>query len=403
MAIRTKATNKLLNLAKRFRCVCGGTSASKTYSILMILVDWAETNPNKKIDIISESIPHLDDGAIRDFKGIMVDQNFWEDNRWNSTLRIYRFANGTEMKFKSVDKLGKSRGPRRDVLFVNEANNIDWEIVDQLMVRTKEIIWLDWNPTHEFWYYTEIKDKRDHDFITLTYQDCLDALDQRIIEDIESHKHNANWWKVYGLGQLGDIEGRIYTGWDLIDDLPLQARLEGYGLDFGYTNDPTAIIGVYYYNGGWILDEKVYKKGMSNKDIVDTLKTFQDKLVIADSAEPKSIDEIRAYGVNIQPCKKGKDSVRQGIQLVQDQKISVTKRSVNLIKEYRNYLWEQDKNGRYLQPNQPIKGNDHGLDAIRYKLETMGRLEQEASYADRIWADELAGVNNINKQVNKGL
>lgn len=404
MAKITKATTKLLKLKKRLRFVAGGTSASKTYSILMILIDYAQTNKNKKIDVISESIPHLDDGAIRDFKTIMIDQNYWIDDSWNQTLRIYTFGSGSVIKFKSVDKLGKSRGPRRDVLFLNECDNIAWDIADQLIVRTKEIIWADFNPTYEFWYYDQIKERKDHDFITLTYQDCLNALDQRIIDDIESHKWNKNWWRVYGLGQLGDIEGRIYTGWQFIDGVPKEARLEGFGLDFGYTNDPTAIIAVYYYNGGWIFDEKVYKKGMSNKDIVDTLKTFEDKLVIADSAEPKSIDEIRAYGINIQPCKKGKDSVRQGVQMVQDQKITVTNRSLNLKKEYRSYLWATDKDGNYLQPNQPVKGNDHGLDAIRYKLEGLGRLIQEVGYWDRVFAPELTeSRGEAQVQVNKGI
>ncbi len=407
MAIVTKATKRLLKLNKRLRFIAGGTSASKTYSILMILIDYAQTNKNEKIDVVSESIPHLDDGAIRDFKGIMVDRNYWNDSRWNSTLRIYKFESGTEIKFKSVDKLGKSRGPRRDGLFLNECDNIPFDIADQLIVRTKKFIWADFNPTHEFWYYTDIKDKRDHDFLTLTYKDCLDALDPRIVEDIESHKWNKNWWKVYGLGQLGDIEGRIYTHWDLIDEIPDGARLERYGLDFGYTNDPTAIVAIWYANGKWIFDECVYKKGMSNKDIVDTLKQLiegdkqLDRLVMADSAEPKSIDEIKAYGINIMPCKKGKDSVRQGIQLVQDQPIAITKRSVNVIKEYRNYLWAQDKDGKYIQPNEPVKGNDHGLDAIRYAMETLGRLKKEVEYWDRIFEEEL-NYQAKEKTINKG-
>lgn len=333
----------------------------------------------------------------------MTANKFWDDDSWNASNFTYTFPNKSILEFISFDKFGKAHGPRRDILFVNEANNLEYDIVDQLITRTKRVIWMDWNPTAEFWFYIEMLHKRDDiDFITLTYLDCINVLDPAIIAEIESHKHNTNWWKVYGLGQLGDIEGRIYTEWDLIDELPKEARLEGYGLDFGYTNDPTAVVGVYYYNGGWILDEKVYKKGMSNKDIVDTLKTFEDKLVIADSAEPKSIDEIRAYGINIQPCKKGKDSVRQGIQLVQDQRISVTKRSLSLIKEYRNYLWATDKDGRYLQPNQPVKGNDHGLDAIRYKLETLGRLKQEENYWDRLFKDELH-PEQVKKQINKGI
>lgn len=351
--------------------------------------------------VVAESHPHLKLGAIRDFRNIMIAQGYWQDSQWNESNHTYVFPNKSIIEFVSFDKFGKAHGPRRDILFLNEANNLEYEIADQLITRTKKVIWLDWNPTNEFWFYTEMKDRRtDIDFITLTYQDCLNALDPRIIAEIESHKHNKNWWKVYGLGQLGEIEGRIYKDWQLIDEIPEEARLERYGLDFGYTNDPTAIVGVYYANGRWIFDEKLYRKGMSNKEIVDTLKAIDERLVIADSAEPKSIDEIRSYGINIQPCKKGKDSVRQGIQLVQDQPISITKRSVNLIKEYRNYLWATDKNGKYLQPNEPIKGNDHALDAIRYAMETLGRIKQEVEYWDRVFEKELTyqpSLDNFNK------
>jgi len=405
----TKATRQVFSLKKRIRALAGGTSASKTISILIWLIDRGQSGKGEVMTVVAESVPHLKLGAIRDFRNIMVSNGYWDDNRWNDTSSTYTFADKSILEFVSFDKFGKAHGPRRDILFVNECNNLEYNIVDQLITRTKKIIWLDWNPTHEFWFYTDMLDKRDDiDFITLTYKDCINALDKNIIDEIESHKWNKNWWRVYGEGKLGDIEGRIYTGWDLIDDIPDGGRLERYGLDFGYTNDPTAVIGIYYCNNRWMLDEVVYKKGMSNKDIVDTFKQImendksKDRLVIADSAEPKSIDEIRAYGINIQPCKKGKDSVRQGIQLVQDQPISITKRSVNLIKEYRNYLWATDKNGKYLQPNEPIKGNDHGLDAIRYAMETLGRLKQEENYWDRVFKDELLESKGIKKIINKG-
>jgi len=397
----TKATQKIFSLKKRIRAVSGGTSASKTISILVWCIDYAQTQKNKKIDVFAESYPHLDDGAIKDFKTIMSANNYWEDKRWNGTKHTYTFHTGSVIKFISVDKLGKAKGPRRDVGFINEANHaMTWEVFDQLLVRTKEVMWLDWNPSEEYWYYEKIKDKRDHDFLKLTYLDCLNTLDQTIIDDIESHKDDKNWWKVYGLGELGEIEGRIYTGWKVVDEIPFEARLERYGLDFGYTNHETAIVSVYYYNGGWILQEECYKKGMSNRDIADLLKVLPDRLVIADNAEPKSIAEISSYGINIQPCKKGKDSVRMGIQLVQDQPIAVTKKSTKLLKEYRNYMWATDKNGAYLTPNEPVKINDHCMDALRYALETLGRLKQETSYWDRVFEDELHPElvsNNFNK------
>jgi phage terminase large subunit len=343
-------------------------------------------------------VPHLQLGAIRDFKNIMIDRNMWRDECW-SEGRIYTFSNGCSIEFVSFDKFGKAHGPRRDVLFLNEALHIPYNIADQLITRTRKIVWMDWNPSEEFWFYTEmVPNRKDIDLITLNYLDN-EALDPIAKAEIESHKHNKQWWTVYGLGQLGEITSRIYTSWSLIDDIPKEARLERYGLDFGYTNDPTAIVAVYYFNGGWILDEKVYKRGMSNKEIADTLKTLEERLVIADSAEPKSIDEIRSYGLNVQACQKGKDSVRTGIQLIQDQPISITKRSINGIKEYRNYLWIVDKDGRVL--NEPEKGNDHFLDATRYAMETLGRLKQEESYWDRIYHDELSN-QPAKKSFNKG-
>jgi len=369
----TRATNRLLGLTKRLRCVCGGTAASKTISILMILIDYAGSNRNKKIDVMSESYPHLEDGAIADFKRIMIDRGYWKDDNWNETKHFYTFETDSVIKFISIDKLGKAHGPRRDVLFINEANNISWNIFDQLKVRTKEIIWLDWNPVTEFWYYTEIKDRIEHDFITLTYEDCREALPQNIIDDIESHKENKAWWKVYGLGQLGELEGKIYTGWQIIDEIPHEARLERRGLDFGYTNDPTVLEDIYYYNGGFIIDEQIYQKGLSNKSIADTIKNLVNPhtLVVADSAEPKSIDEIKSYGINIIGAIKGPGSVYQGIQFVQAQKVSVTSRSVKTIKAYRNYLFSIDKNGNVTNdPDDKIHEWSNPMDAIRYGLDS---------------------------------
>lgn len=365
----TQATRKIFDLTKRIRAICGGTSASKTISILVWLIDYAQSRKNKKIDIMSESYPHLKDGAMRDFKAIMIDRGYWKDSCWNETDHVYKFETDSIIKFISIDKLGKAHGPRRDVLFINEANNITYPIYEQLEVRTKEVVWLDWNPSEEFWYYDKIKDKVEHDFLTLTYLDCLDVLDPRIVQSIESKKENKNWWLVYGLGQLGEVEGRIYTGWQIIDEIPFEARLERYGLDFGYSNDPTSIVAVYRYNGSFIVDEITYQKGLSNKQIADILSIQAKALVIADSAEPKSIDEIASYGILIQPSQKGQGSVLQGIQYVQDQKISITQRSVNGLKEYRNYMWQTNKDGKII--NEPEPGWDHFNDALRYALESL--------------------------------
>jgi phage terminase large subunit len=261
------------------------------------------------------------------------------------------------------------RGPRRDRLFINEANNISFETFEQLEVRTADFIYLDWNPTNEFWFYTDVKNQRtDLDHIILTYKDN-EALSQSIVESIEQRKERKGWWQVYGLGELGEVEGKIYKDWNILDNVPHSARLERYGVDFGYTNDPTSIVAIYYYDGGYIVDEIAYHKGLANKQIADTLNNQPQALVIADSAEPKSIDELKSFGINVQPAEKGRDSVANGIQLVQDQRMSLTKRSVNLIREYRNYLWETDRDGKIL--NEPEHQYSHGMDAIRYALSSI--------------------------------
>ena len=303
-----------------------------------------------------------------DFLTIMQQQGYFKDKRWNRSDFTYTFETGSKIEFFSVDQPGKVRGPRRERLFINEANNVPYETFDQLEVRTKEFIFLDWNPVSEFWYYDKVANRNDVEHLTLTYKDN-EGLDQRIIEAIEQRKDRKGWWQVYGLGQLGEVEGKIFKDWQIIDDISHHARLERYGLDFGYSNDPTAIIAIYYYDGGYILDEVCFQKGLSNKQIADILNNQPPKLVIADSAEPKSIDEIKSYGINILPAEKGKDSVNNGIQIVQDQRISVTKRSINIIKEYRNYLWETDKEGGIL--NTPEHTFSHSMDAIRYGLSSI--------------------------------
>jgi len=365
----TTATKKIQLLTKRIRAVPGGTSASKTISILLYLIHLAQSDNKPTLtSIVSESFPHLKRGAMRDFKNILRDHKYYNEDNWNESDKIYTFETGSQIEFFSADQADKLRGGRRDRLFINEANNISFNAFEELEVRTREFIFIDWNPTNEFWYYTEVKPNRDDvEELTLTYLDN-EALDENTKKSIEQRKNRAGWWKVYGLGQLGEVEGKIYKDWAIIDEIPHEARLERYGLDFGYTNDPTAIIAIYKYNGGFILDEIAYQKGLSNKQIADILSNIQLSLVVADSAEPKSIDEIKLHGINIIPCVKGRDSINQGIQYVQDQRISVTKRSINIIKEYRNYLWLTDKDGKIL--NVPEDGFNHTMDAIRYGLDS---------------------------------
>lgn len=359
--------------------------------MLLILIDRCQSEKGKLFSVVSETLPHLKKGAIRDFLNIMEGHGYYNDANWNRTDYIYTFETGCKLEFFSADSPDKVRGPRRDVLFINEANNISYETYTQLAIRTNEDIYLDYNPVAEFWVHDEIVNNLnrdtgapmvDHDFLILTYKDN-EALPENIVKDLESRMNKPGWWKVYGEGQLGEAEGVIYPRWRQIDGIPEGARLERYGLDFGYSNDPTAIVAIYYYNQGYILDEILFQKGLSNKQIADTI-LAQDKqaLVIADAAEPKSIDEIRSYGINIQPAVKGQGSVLQGIQIVQDQDISITKRSTNGIKANKNYVWDTDVNGK------PLNTPDHFwsdfCDAVRYGMTSLVSLKARMEMVNRM-------------------
>ena len=367
----TTATRKIAAMEKRIRGVQGGTGASKTVSIELLLINAAQADETPTLtSIVSESLPHLKKGAIREFQRIMQAHRYWADSRWRETDHIYTFETGSQVEFFGADDADKLRGGRRDRLFLNEANNISLLAFDELEVRTKEYVYLDWNPVREFWFYTDVLGRRDDvDYIKLNFQDN-EACPEEILRSIEQRRNRPGWYKVYGLGELGEIEGRIYTEWKILDEIPHEARLERRWLDFGYTADPTAIGDVYYYNGGYILDEQLYQKGLSNRQIAEFLKNLPSVLTIADSAEPKSIDEIKSYGINIVPSIKGKDSVAQGIQTVQDQRISVTKRSIEILKEYRNYLWFMDKNGKTQNWEDPMCANHH-MSGIRYAFASL--------------------------------
>lgn len=369
----TTATQRVFGLKQRIRAVAGGTSASKTISILIWCIKYAQQDNHKDelISIVSESYPHLQKGAMLDFKNIMQGHGYWNDDDWHDTKHVYTFpATGVKIEFLAIDSYGKAHGPRRDVLFVNECNNLAYNLVDQLITRTRKIVWLDWNPSSEFWFYTDMLPSRsDVDFITLTYLDN-EALDPITVQEIESHRNNKMWWTVYGEGKLGEIASRIYTGWQVIDEIPHEARLVRYGLDFGYTQDPTAIEAIYYYNGGYIIDEIAYQKGLSNKSIADMLLNLDKAMVIADGAEPKSVDEIRLYGVNIFQSQKGAGSVLQGIQNVQSQRVSITARSTHTIKAYRNYMFVTDRNGHVINtPDDSVHEWSNSMDAVRYGFE----------------------------------
>jgi phage terminase large subunit len=366
---RTTAINKLLKLDKFIKGVQGGSSAGKTYGIVPIEIDYAIKNPRTETSIVSESIPHLKRGAMKDFIKIMQQTNRWNDSQWNATDFKYKFSNGSYIEFFSADSDSKLRGARRDRLYINEANNISFHAYTELAMRTKDSIFLDWNPTNSFWFHEEIKNDSNVDFITLTYKDneaapasAVDFL-ERAKQKATTSKYWENWYNVYGLGQLGVLEGVIFQDWDQVDSIPESARLVGMGMDFGFTNDPTTLIVCYKMDNRYIFHEELYKTGLVNRDIYNHVKNLRGEIV-ADSSEPKSIAELQQYGLNIRGAAKGPDSVVHGIQLLQSIDFSVTSTSTNLIKELRNYSWDKDRDGNKI--NYPIDAYNHCIDPMRY-------------------------------------
>lgn len=375
---------KLRDLGRRKKVIQGGTSASKTFSILLALIDDAIKKPMLEISVVSESIPHLRRGAVKDFLKLMVLTRRYRDNQWNRSSLKYTFTNGSYIEFFSVEQPDKLRGARRNVLYVNEANNIPFDAYQQLSIRTSGDIWIDFNPTANFWAHKEVVPNDDADFITLTYKDN-EALPQTIVDDIESARDKAktseywaNWWKVYGLGQVGSLDGVCIKQWNEIE-LPLEARLLCYGMDFGYSNDPTTLIGLYKYNDAYIFDEVIYQKKLLNSDISNLLSDNNiTEVIYADSAEPKSIAELKTYRHKVMPCTKGKDSIVYGINLINQNKIFITSRSTNLIKELQSYTWAKDREGNTI--NKPIDAFNHCIDAARYAMSSQLETPNKGKY-----------------------
>ena len=380
----TTAIKKLHALKKRKKVIQGGTSAGKTFGILPILIDRCIRTPLLETSVVSESIPHLRRGAMKDFLKIMIATGRYRDGQWNRSSLKYTFTNGSYIEFFSVEQPDKLRGARRNVLYVNEANNIPFEAYNQLAIRTSGDIWIDFNPTANFWAHKEVASEDDADFITLTYLDN-EALPLTIVKDIESARDKAkdstywhNWWQVYGLGKVGSLDGVCLTGWEEIK-LPEEARLLCYGMDFGYSNDPTTVIGLYKYNDAYIFDEVLFQKKLLNSDISNLFKANDiNGIVYADSAEPKSIAELRTYGHKVLPCTKGKDSIVYGINLINQNKIYITNRSKNLIKELQSYSWMKDREGNTI--NKPIDAFNHCIDACRYAITSQLQTPNKGKY-----------------------
>ena len=346
----------------------GGTSSGKTYSILQVLCLKAIEQPDQVISVVGQDVPNLKSGALRDMQSIVAsstDIQSWIKG-YNASDRIFTFHNGSIIEFKSYQDSQDAKSGKRDYFFLNEANGISFEIYSELAMRTKKKVYIDYNPNARFWVHDKLIGKEGTELIISDHRHnpFLPDIIRKKIEALRNDDEEL--WKVYARGVTGKIEGLIYRNWGTIGTIPTEAQLIGMGLDFGFTNDPTACVMVYRYNGELIIDELLYHKGYTNQDIAQYFTQSginKSVSIIADSAEPKSIEELRRMGWRVEGANKGKDSILNGIDILKRFRFSVTSRSSNLIKELNAYKWkEKDGNAT----NVPIDSFNHGMDALRY-------------------------------------
>lgn len=353
---------------KRVAIFQGGTRSGKTYSIILLLVEWCLNNSNSgyTITVVRKSFPSLRASVLRDFIFILKSENWYSEKYHNKTENTYDLW-GTRWEFISIDQPSKIRGAKREICFINECNELTLEDFRQLILRTSIRMILDYNPSDEYhWIYDEVIPREDSNFYRSTYRDNP-FLGEETIKEIERLKEtDENYWRVYGLGIRGKSRETIFQT-EIYTELPEHAKLVAYGLDFGFSNDPTALAKVYLHDNEIYIEEMIYQGGLTNSDIAERLTDYgvtRHDEIIADSAEPKSIETIHRLHFNIKPSKKGADSIRVGIDTMRRHKLFIKADSLNAQKEFRNYKWKTDKNGKMLAT--PIDAYNHLIDAVRY-------------------------------------
>ena len=348
----------------------GGTGSGKTEDTIRYLLKEAMRSDLKGqvITVTSESYPHLSVGAIRILKNVCDPIGLWGKDNWNKSMSIWTSPFGNIIEFLSADRVGKALGARRYFLYGNEVNNLKEEVWDE-MARRSEYITADFNPTSQFWLEEWMLNYDNSFVIKSNYLDnpFLPETERKRIEKRASR--DANFKRIHVDCEYGVYEGLVFDTWYQTDELPEKGR-RTYGLDFGFTNDPAALVCTVETENAIFVDELFYQTGMLNSQIVKRLESLGiQKMydeIVADSAEPKSIQEIHNAGFNIKPAVKGADSIRSGIDRLKSKTLYVTKRSTNLIKELRNYSWIVDKNGN--ATNKPIDDYNHAIDALRYSI-----------------------------------
>lgn len=343
----------------------GGSSSGKTYSILQVLFARWANEPNIVITVVGQDIPNLKAGALRDALTIWQSSPELQaiTNSYNRSDRIFLSKIGSIMEFKSFKDSQDAKSGKRDYSFFNEANGIDFDIFTEVRLRTRKQTYIDYNPNAEFWVHEHLIGRPNTKFIR-SWHEHNPFLSQSMRDKIEGLKEvDEQLWRVYARGYTGKIEGLIFRNHNLIQELPKEAEFIAAGMDFGFTNDPTTLIEVYRYNGELILNELLFSTGLTNQDIGNKLTALgfnKQKVIVADSAEPKSIEELRRMGFNIQPAQKGADSIRASIDILKRFTLNITSNSTNLKKEFMNYKWDEKDNTK------PIDFFNHGIDAVRY-------------------------------------
>lgn len=360
----------------------GGTSSGKTYSILQVLFSIAISQANKTITVAGQDIPNLKVGAIRDALSILdssIELQSLLEKPYNKSDRIFTFKSGSVIEFKSYDDSQDAKSGKRDYLFVNEANGIAFDVYSELQLRTRQKVFIDYNPNALFWVHEKVIGQPNVELIISDHRHNP-FLEQRQRDKIEALKAiDLDLWKVYARGMTGKIEGLVFRNWSLIDHVPEGAKFIGNGLDFGFTNDPTANVDVFMQDGYLLVDELLYRTGLTNQDISKEFLELgipKRRGTIADSAEPKSIEELSRMGWAMEPAQKGKDSINISISCIKNYPLKITRRSINLRKELMNYKWKVDRlTGN--PTNEPIDIYNHAIDALRYVA--LNRLIEKGS------------------------
>ena len=381
MVQQTTALRKISGLKKKIWVIRGGQGSGKTISILILLINHAFRNPDKEVLIVSAELTKMRLTVIKDFKKIAKALGVYEENRFLAET-LYKCPNGSFIKFIGLDKEDVGKGLRSDISYFNEINKCDKESYRQIATRSKRVI-MDYNPDAEFFVDKDVIPREDADFLQLTFEDN-ELLPKEEREEILNYylqgygieyspgqptpaainPYFANLWEVYGLGNIGSLQGAIFNNWTECESMPEAYKWKAFGVDWGYTNDPTAVVDVRFFDNKFWLDECLYKRELTNGDIAEARHATKSEEHIADSAEPKSIEDLRRHGFRIRACSKGSDSIRSGIDKMQQFPIMVTSRSINIISELRKYTWAKDKNGE--ATGKPIDDHNHALDAIRY-------------------------------------